>query len=129
MSEYSQAELKTLLEIFRAVDAWLANKAQETTHETHFPPLCLCASVANPHNMKTDSAPAVWVSVKERLPAPADLNEDGDVLVCWGNECHFMAVAKLTPDGNGHWLDSGPGDGPIPDVTHWMKLPLPPPNI
>ncbi len=82
------------------------------------------AAMTDLHPMNTSTAIYQWVSVHDRMPRPDELNEDGDVLVSWGAECHFAAVASVSAET---FYSSGSRDSTeLPDVTHWMKLPPPP---
>jgi hypothetical protein len=63
-----------------------------------------------------------WVPVSERLPRLDEMDGDGNVLVCWGFGCAWLAIARL--DGR-QWReeDTSTAEGILPDVTHWMPLP------
>jgi hypothetical protein len=68
-----------------------------------------------------------WIPVTVRLPRSDELSQDGQVLVCWGDdpEGAFISCGQQARDGS--WYDDSHLDRPpLPYVTHWMKLPVPP---
>ena len=68
-----------------------------------------------------------WISVKDRLPQ----HGEGSFLACWEKQGNLMLICFV--DIHGNYIIAGSsgdscGHGRFPKFSHWMRLPVPPPN-